>query len=120
MRNWTSQFCIIFSAVLQEVDELSAAVQVADEFIGIGIDATWKLEQVGCLSVTQAMLRQQPLDMWTTTAEASWGSAAPERFAVRPQAADADIAALVTAMPPAARISLAIMDIQGSNGYVCG
>jgi uncharacterized protein (DUF3084 family) len=28
------------AAVLQELDELSAAVQVADQFIGIGIDAT--------------------------------------------------------------------------------
>ncbi len=28
----------IHGAVLQELDELSAAVQVADQFIGIGID----------------------------------------------------------------------------------
>ncbi len=28
------------AAVLQEPDELSVAVQVADQFIGIGIDAT--------------------------------------------------------------------------------
>jgi hypothetical protein len=28
------------AAVLQELDELSAAVQVADQFIGIGIDST--------------------------------------------------------------------------------
>ncbi len=76
--------------------------------------------------VTQATvtLRQQPgpLDTLATAAGASWGSAAPERFAVRPQAADTDIAALVTvaATPPAAQISLAIMDIQGYNGYVSG
>ncbi len=29
-----------YAAVLQELDELSAAVQVADQFIGIGIDLT--------------------------------------------------------------------------------
>jgi hypothetical protein len=28
------------AAVLQELDEMSAAVQVADQFIGIGIDST--------------------------------------------------------------------------------
>ncbi len=28
------------AAVLQELDDLSAVVQVADQFIGIGIDAT--------------------------------------------------------------------------------
>jgi aryl carrier-like protein len=51
------------AAVLQELDELSAAVQVADQFIGIGIDSISKLEQLGCLPVTQATLHQQPLGM---------------------------------------------------------
>ncbi len=84
------------------------------------------LEQLGCLSVTQPMLYQQPPDMWTTAAglrvwlaaAAPWDSATPEQleFAVRPQAADADIAALVAATLPAAQISMAIMDIQGYNG----
>jgi hypothetical protein len=101
--------------VLQELDELSAAVQVADQFIGIDIDSTWKLEQLGCLPVTQATLHQQPLDMWTTAAGALWDSAA-RSFAVCPQAADAAIAALVAVTPPATRISMAMMDIQGYNG----
>ncbi len=37
-------------------------------------------------------------------------------FAVHPQAADAAIAALVAGTQPAARISMAVMDIEGYNG----
>ncbi len=110
---WDSRYCC-GSAVLQELDELSAAVQVADQFIGIGVDSTWKLEQLGCLPVTQARLLQ-PRDMWAAVDGASWGSATQEQFAVSPQAADAAIAARVAATRPAARISMAIMDIQGYN-----
>jgi hypothetical protein len=41
-------------------------------------------------------------------------------FAVRPQAADAAIAALVAGTPPAAWISMAVMRIEGYNRYMSG
>ena len=60
----------------------------------------------------QATLHQQPQDMSSAKAGAPWDSATPEKSAVRPQAAEAAIAALVTATPPAVWISMGVsMDI---------
>ncbi len=104
------------AAVLQELDELSAAVQLADQFIASSIDSFGKSEPLGSLSVThwQATLHQQPQDMWAAAAGAPWSSSTKEKSAVRPQAAEAAMAALITATPPAAGISMGLsLDIKG-------
>ncbi len=94
---------------------------------------------MGCLRVrlresgpvTQATLHQQPrqragpgtchCELEPQRLELLGVQQRRSNFAVRPQAADRDaaIAALVAAAsgtPPAARISMAVMDIEGYNG----